>query len=277
MQHDGHCRRQPAAAATAPHAGQSRRAPEQLCTAAAANGSSSQPASPFSLDIARFAQIALQSRANSSEAASPAGGRGAAEAAAAAQRAKRAAAAGGGCDWNAQIEKDLHRTFPGHPVMDGTGRSALRRLLSAYARRNPSVGYCQASCLDPHPLLLAVLSGMESRCAHIMQPVSACKGRSCAPVVAWTGSLKACVTVQGMNFVAACLLLFMDEEDAFWSLAVIIEDLLPGYFSTAMVEPQVSILGPFVLSRHLPAGGCSKEALYKSLRGKCRSVAAHDS
>ena len=46
-------------------------------------------------------------------------------------------------DWNLQIEKDLHRTFPGHPVMDGTGRSALRRILAAYARRNPSVGYCQ--------------------------------------------------------------------------------------------------------------------------------------
>ena len=45
---------------------------------------------------------------------------------------------------------------------------------------------------------------------------------------------------QGMNFVAGCLLLFMDEEDAFWSLACIIEDLLPGYYSTAMVEPQVS-------------------------------------
>jgi hypothetical protein len=45
--------------------------------------------------------------------------------------------------------------------------------------------------------------------------------------------------LQGMNFVAGCLLLFMDEEDAFWSLACVIEDLLPGYFSTAMVEPQV--------------------------------------
>ena len=45
---------------------------------------------------------------------------------------------------------------------------------------------------------------------------------------------------QGMNFVAGCLLLFMDEEDAFWSLACIIEDLLPGYYSTAMIEPQVS-------------------------------------
>jgi len=50
------------------------------------------------------------------------------------------------------------------------------------------------------------------------------------------------VAAQGMNFVAGCLLLFMDEEDAFWSLACIIEDLLPGYYSTAMVEPQVCLL-----------------------------------
>lgn len=46
-------------------------------------------------------------------------------------------------DWNMQIEKDLHRTFPGHPVMDASGRSALRRVLAAYSRRNPDVGYCQ--------------------------------------------------------------------------------------------------------------------------------------
>lgn len=52
-------------------------------------------------------------------------------------------------DWNLQIEKDLHRTFPGHPVMDGTGRSALRRILAAYARRNPSVGYCQVYTAVP--------------------------------------------------------------------------------------------------------------------------------
>ncbi|KAK9053881.1 hypothetical protein SSX86_024956 [Deinandra increscens subsp. villosa] len=43
-----------------------------------------------------------------------------------------------------QIEKDLSRTFPGHPALDGDGRNALRRLLTAYARHNPSVGYCQA-------------------------------------------------------------------------------------------------------------------------------------
>lgn len=50
--------------------------------------------------------------------------------------------------------------------------------------------------------------------------------------------------VQGMNFIAGALLLFMDEEDAFWSLAIIAEDLLPGYFSLIMVAPQVSCCLP---------------------------------
>ncbi|KAJ0979314.1 hypothetical protein J5N97_014788 [Dioscorea zingiberensis] len=46
--------------------------------------------------------------------------------------------------WKRQIEKDLPRTFPGHPALNEDGRNALRRLLTAYARHNPSVGYCQA-------------------------------------------------------------------------------------------------------------------------------------
>ncbi|XP_042039472.1 TBC1 domain family member 8B-like [Salvia splendens] len=46
--------------------------------------------------------------------------------------------------WRAQIEKDLPRTFPGHPALDEDGRNALRRVLTAYARHNQSVGYCQA-------------------------------------------------------------------------------------------------------------------------------------
>ncbi|CAH9127083.1 unnamed protein product [Cuscuta epithymum] len=46
--------------------------------------------------------------------------------------------------WRKQIEKDLPRTFPGHPALDENGRNSLRRLLLAYARHNPSVGYCQA-------------------------------------------------------------------------------------------------------------------------------------
>lgn len=265
LQHDSHARMQTTAAAAAPDTSQGRRSPEQLCTAASANGSS-QPASPFSLDIAKFAQIALQSRANSSETVSPARSKGAGEVAAAAQR-RRAAAAGGDCDWNAQIEKDLHRTFPGHPVMDSTGRSALRRLLSAYARRNPSVGYCQvriapaskhgytsSTCADEQPwlvqnvirLLLAGLQWHESLLCT-MRSLGVLAGHEFCGIQPSQGKLlkdRLIVSgrvLQGMNFVAACLLLFMDEEDAFWALAVIIEDLLPGYFSTAMVEPQVSL------------------------------------
>lgn len=39
--------------------------------------------------------------------------------------------------------QDLPRTFPGHPALDENGRNSLRRLLLAYARYNPTVGYCQ--------------------------------------------------------------------------------------------------------------------------------------
>ncbi|KFM28215.1 TBC1 domain family member 2A [Auxenochlorella protothecoides] len=41
------------------------------------------------------------------------------------------------------VDKDLHRTFPGHAAMDAGGRRSLRRVLAAYAARNPAVGYCQ--------------------------------------------------------------------------------------------------------------------------------------
>ncbi|KAK7827953.1 tbc1 domain family member 9 [Quercus suber] len=49
--------------------------------------------------------------------------------------------------WKRQIEKDIPRTFPGHPALDDNGRNSLRRLLFAYARHNPSVGYCQVDQL----------------------------------------------------------------------------------------------------------------------------------
>jgi len=89
-------------------------------------------------------------------------------------------------DWLPQIDKDLHRTFPDHPMMDTPGRAALRRILGAYSIRNPKVGYCQ-----------------------------------------------------GLNFLAATFMLLFDEEDAFWCLTVVIEDLLPGYFDLKMIAPQV--------------------------------------
>ena len=61
-----------------------------------------------------------------------------------------------------------------------------------------------------------------------------------------------CNGLQGLNFIAGCLLLIMEEEDAFWALAVIVEDLLPGYFSFMMVAPQVRAqrVLPCTLSSH---------------------------
>ena len=38
-----------------------------------------------------------------------------------------------------------------------------------------------------------------------------------------------------MNFLTALLLLLMEEEAAFWCLAAIVEDILPGYFTNTML------------------------------------------
>ncbi|XP_067876000.1 small G protein signaling modulator 3 [Heterodontus francisci] len=44
---------------------------------------------------------------------------------------------------------------------------------------------------------------------------------------------------QGTGMVAACLLLFLEEEDAFWMMCAIIEDLVPpSYFSTTLLGVQ---------------------------------------
>lgn len=45
-----------------------------------------------------------------------------------------------------------------------------------------------------------------------------------------------------MNFVAGYLLLFMHEEDAFWTLDAIVEDILPNYYDTHLGGLQVQLL-----------------------------------
>ncbi len=40
-----------------------------------------------------------------------------------------------------------------------------------------------------------------------------------------------------MGFIAGFLLLFMDEEQSFWTLCTIVEDLLVGYFTKNMTGP----------------------------------------
>ena len=55
-----------------------------------------------------------------------------------------------GRDRNQELELDLDRTFPGHPLLDkesahgAEGIAALHRVLNSYALYNPAVGYCQS-------------------------------------------------------------------------------------------------------------------------------------
>jgi hypothetical protein len=52
--------------------------------------------------------------------------------------------------WLCDIDKDLGRTYPSHPLFNVesgqgiTGQKALRNVLQAYAGFNPEVGYCQS-------------------------------------------------------------------------------------------------------------------------------------
>ncbi|KAI0064944.1 TBC-domain-containing protein [Artomyces pyxidatus] len=56
----------------------------------------------------------------------------------------------------AEIEKDVGRTMPLNMFFggDGAGVDKLRRVLTAYSRRNPAVGYCQGMNLVASTLLL---------------------------------------------------------------------------------------------------------------------------
>ena len=61
------------------------------------------------------------------------------------------------------IERDLHRTFPRHEMFteaSGVGQSEMRKVLYAYGRHNPSLGYCQGMGMVAGLLLMHTSSEM---------------------------------------------------------------------------------------------------------------------
>ncbi|CAH1786630.1 unnamed protein product [Owenia fusiformis] len=92
-----------------------------------------------------------------------------------------------------QILLDLDRTYPTHNLYMGNGgparegKASLFRVLSLYARYNPTIGYCQ-----------------------------------------------------GMSYIAGMLLMHMEEKDAFWCFAALIErqKYLQGYFDDKLSRIQ---------------------------------------
>ena len=77
----------------------------------------------------------------------------------------------------------MDRTFSdeGGPV-DKSQEQILKNILCCYAKRNPTVGYCQ-----------------------------------------------------GLNFLVAFMLKYLSEEEAFWTLACLIENILPVDYYSAMI------------------------------------------
>lgn len=99
----------------------------------------------------------------------------------------------------AEIDKDTHRTFPGHPRLStDEGQAAMRCVLAAYAACDPAIG-CAYS---------AVVHDCCCCCRSCCYCCWCLKAVARPPLLAATH----CSYTQGMNFLAGLLLTYIDGE-----------------------------------------------------------------
>lgn len=117
-----------------------------------------------------------------------------------------------------QIELDLLRTLPNNKYYaspSAGGIQKLRNVLMAFSWRNPDIGYCQG------------LNRYRRGCSY---PLSS--------------SLSVSFIFSICHFLrlAAIALLYLDQEDAFWSLIAIVEVFMPrDYYTKTLLGSQVRV------------------------------------
>lgn len=125
-----------------------------------------------------------------------------------------------------QIELDLLRTLPNNKFYaspSAGGIQKLRNVLMAFSWRNPDIGYCQ---------------GLNRL------------GRGCVSSPGLSLTLAAVVSLLFplvLLRLAAIALLYLDQEDAFWSLIAIVEVFMPrDYYTKTLLGSQVIVLKPYM-------------------------------
>lgn len=79
---------------------------------------------------------------------------------------------------------------------------------------------------------------------------------------------------QGMNFLAAFLLLWTPEEQAFWLLCFIVEDVLPDHFGRNMIGSLIDqkVLIHYMQVRIMHGGDCCSLTVLRHAEGPAASA-----
>ena len=108
------------------------------------------------------------------------------------------------------------RSLPEHPAFQSeVGIAALRRVLTSYAWRNPSIGWYIRTTQWKWISMGTAEALVVYQCFKV-----------CFDLTGYC---------QAMNIVASVLLLYCTEEEAFWLLVAVCERLLPDYYNTRVV------------------------------------------